>query len=156
MKNRNDKIETILSAKSPAQRLSAILNHLMAESRIDGVQLSRRTGVPVTTINRLRKNDVDNNPTLSTLVPLANFFVITVSQLIGDGPEKSTVKFIARGPSTPWGDGTLCILDAMTPRLGLPAKYKYDCPVREKPSAAAPPNSLASEVRTFQEASRFE
>ncbi len=86
MKNRNDKIKPILSAKSPAQRLSAILNHLMAESKIDGVQLSRRTGIPVTTINRLRKNDADNNPTLSTLVPLAHFFAITVSQLIGDEP----------------------------------------------------------------------
>lgn len=86
MKNHNEKIVSILAAKNPARRLSEILNQLMTECDIDGVRLSKNTGVPVTTINRLRKGDPANNPTLTTLVPLAEFFTITVSQLIGDEP----------------------------------------------------------------------
>jgi SOS-response transcriptional repressor LexA len=86
MKNHNEKIVSILAAKSPAKRLSEMLNQLMIECAIDGVQLSKNTGVPVTTINRLRKGDPTNNPTLTTLVPLSEFFTITVSQLIGDEP----------------------------------------------------------------------
>lgn len=84
MKNQNEKITSILTIKNPALRLSEVLNHLMDEIDIDGVQLSKNTGVPVTTINRLRKGDPSNNPTLTTLVPLADFFSISVSQLIGD------------------------------------------------------------------------
>jgi len=72
--------------KNPAKRLSKILNHLMEECDIDGTKLSKNTGIPATTINRLRKGDPTNNPTLTTLVPLAEFFTITVSQLIGDEP----------------------------------------------------------------------
>lgn len=86
MKNQNKKITAVLTAKNPAKRLSEILNYLMNECDVDGVQLSKNTGVPVTTINRLRKGDPSNNPTLTTLVPLAEFFSITVSQLIGDEP----------------------------------------------------------------------
>lgn len=74
----------MLAARNTALRLSEVLNRLMSEFKIDGVKLSRNTGVPVTTINRLRKADPANNPTLTTLVPLAEYFSITVSQLIGD------------------------------------------------------------------------
>ncbi len=86
MKNHNEKIVSILATKNPAKRLSEVLNQLMTECDVDGVRLSKNTGVPVTTINRLRKGDPANNPTLTTLVPLAEFFMITVSQLIGDTP----------------------------------------------------------------------
>lgn len=75
---------------SLAQRLSKNLNLLIAECGIDGVQLSKHTGIPVTTINRLRKDDPNNNPTISTLVPLADFFAINLSQLIGDEPLPAT------------------------------------------------------------------
>ena len=86
MKNQNEKILATLATKSPAKRLSNALNQLMIEHNIDGVLLSKNVGIPTTTINRLRKGDPTNNPTLTTLVPLAEFFSITVSQLIGDEP----------------------------------------------------------------------
>jgi len=66
------------------EQLSQILNKLMTLYEIDGVRLSQKTGIPTTTINRLRKSDPNNNPTLLTLIPLAKFFSITVSQLIGE------------------------------------------------------------------------
>lgn len=74
------------NSKNSAERLSDRLNQLMLECKIDGVKLGKYTGIPTTTINRLRNSDPNNNPTLTTLVPLANFFSITVSQLIGDEP----------------------------------------------------------------------
>jgi hypothetical protein len=90
MKNQNTKISTILAEKSPAKRLSDNLNRLIAECDIDSVQLHHNTGVPITTINRLRRADPTNNPTLATLVPLADFFAISVSELIGDQPIPTT------------------------------------------------------------------
>lgn len=70
--------------KYTSEQLSQILNKLMTIYDIDGVRLSKNTGIPTTTINRLRKSDPNNNPTLLTLIPLAKFFSITVSQLIGE------------------------------------------------------------------------
>lgn len=84
MKNRSKRVAAVLASKNPAKRLSEVLNRLMEECDIDGVRLSKNTGVPTTTINRLRTGDPANNPTLTTLVPLSEFFRVTVSQLIGD------------------------------------------------------------------------
>jgi SOS-response transcriptional repressor LexA len=72
--------------KNTAKDISDRLNYLMAQTGVDGAQLSKATGVPVTTINRLRSGSAENNPTLSTLSPLASYFSVSVSQLIGDEP----------------------------------------------------------------------
>lgn len=61
------------------------LNSLMEECKISLSELHRNTGVPIATIQRI-KNDQDSNPTISTLKPIADFFCISVSQLIGDDP----------------------------------------------------------------------
>lgn len=63
--------------------LGRILNELMAKHKVDGVHLSKNTGVPTTTINRLRQG-AQTNPTLLTLIPLAKFFSLSISQLIGE------------------------------------------------------------------------
>jgi len=64
-------------------KLSDNLNMLMGELRISAEELSRRIGIPASTIKKIR-NHSDANPTLSTLMPLAKYFSLTVSQLIGD------------------------------------------------------------------------
>ncbi len=86
MKNQSKKVAHVLSTKNPIENLRKILIQLMDECDIDSMRLSRNTGVPISTINRLRSGTSTNNPTLSTLIPLAEFFSITVSQLIGDEP----------------------------------------------------------------------
>ena len=86
MKNINFTPLIDLNDQNHALRLSHILNHLMAKFQIDGVQLSKKTGIPATTVNRLRKGEKTTNPTLTTLIPLADFFSVSVSQLIGDEP----------------------------------------------------------------------
>lgn len=57
----------------------------MNECELDDVVLSKHTGVPYTTIARLR-NSPNSNPTSSTLRPIAQFFDITIDQLLGDHP----------------------------------------------------------------------
>jgi hypothetical protein len=47
--------------------------------------LYKHTGVPITTIQRICK-DPNANPTLASLIPIADFFSITLAQLIGDEP----------------------------------------------------------------------
>lgn len=65
--------------------LSKVLKRLMAEHRVDDAALSEATRVPFTTIARLRANACAN-PTASSLRPLAEFFGVSISQLLGDHP----------------------------------------------------------------------
>jgi transcriptional regulator with XRE-family HTH domain len=69
--------------RNEAHNLSKILSKLMEENGIDDAILARNTGVPAATIARLRANP-KANPTASTLRPLAKFFNLSVSQLLGD------------------------------------------------------------------------
>lgn len=59
------------------------LNILMAKARVNASELARQTGLPASTIKKIRNND-NPNPTLTTLIPLAQYFSITLSQLIGE------------------------------------------------------------------------
>lgn len=70
-------------------KLSTNLNHLMAEAQINSSELARKTGVPASTIKKIRKHS-NANPTLTTLMPIAQNFAISVSQLIGDEFSLST------------------------------------------------------------------
>lgn len=65
--------------------LSSTLEKLMRIHPINMSQLHKHTGVPITTINRLL-NDKNINPTISSLLPIANFFGITLNQLMGIDP----------------------------------------------------------------------
>jgi SOS-response transcriptional repressor LexA len=65
------------------QTLSDNLNLLMAKARINASELARQTGLPASTIKKIRNND-NPNPTLTTLIPLAKYFLITLSELIGE------------------------------------------------------------------------
>jgi SOS-response transcriptional repressor LexA len=62
--------------------LAKILALLMQKADISTYDLSRHTGIPQPTINRLR-TDSSCNPTVTTLLPIANFFKITINQLLG-------------------------------------------------------------------------
>lgn len=68
-----------------SEKLSQNLNLLMAEARLNAEELSRRTNLPASTIKKIRNNN-DANPTLSTLAPLAKYFSLSISQLVGDEP----------------------------------------------------------------------
>lgn len=67
------------------EKLSDTLNLLMAEVHISAEELARRTGVPASTIKKIR-NRYNPNPTLTTLLPLATYFSVTLDQLVGIAP----------------------------------------------------------------------
>ncbi|WP_218814254.1 helix-turn-helix domain-containing protein [Rickettsiella endosymbiont of Dermanyssus gallinae] len=70
---------------SSENKLNDILEYLMKEHRINTQQLHKYTGVPLSTLKRLRLNK-GNNPTVASLVPIAQYFNISVDQLIGIDP----------------------------------------------------------------------
>lgn len=65
--------------------MSKILKGLMAELGINESELARRTGVGQPVVHRICSGETDN-PKVATLSPIANFFAISISQLIGDEP----------------------------------------------------------------------
>jgi len=65
--------------------LREVLSQLMLECDIDDASLSRQTDVPASTISRMRLIP-EANPTAATLRPIAKFFDISISQLLGDEP----------------------------------------------------------------------
>ena len=65
------------------EKLSDNLNTLMANARMNACELARKTGVPASTIKKIRNHN-NPNPTLATLIPIAQNFAISVSQLVGD------------------------------------------------------------------------
>ncbi|HEX4046037.1 MAG TPA: helix-turn-helix domain-containing protein [Gammaproteobacteria bacterium] len=72
-----------------SEKLSKNLDLLMAEGLLNAEELSRRIGLPASTIKKIRNNS-DSNPTLSTLSPLAKYFSLSISQLVGDEPIPTT------------------------------------------------------------------
>lgn len=66
-------------------KLPLILRALMKEQDITESELARRTGIGQPVIHRVLTGETDN-PKVATLSPIANYFVISISQLIGDEP----------------------------------------------------------------------
>lgn len=55
------------------------LNHLMGQRRVDAATLSKEIGLGIATVNNLRRGV--GNPTLSTLLSLARYFSVSLSEL---------------------------------------------------------------------------
>lgn len=84
-----------------AMPLSENLSILMSEFNIDDKKLSDLSGVNVATIKKLRLGQT-SNPTLDSLLPIAKYFDISVSQLIGEvSLDDTKYKDI---PLLEWGD----------------------------------------------------
>lgn len=67
------------------KELSNNLNILMAKARLTSNELARKINIPATTIKRIRNNE-QANPTITTLLPIAKYFSISLDQLIGNRP----------------------------------------------------------------------
>ena len=80
-----NKVAKIRQEPDAKTQLHAVLNALLEENKISLVQLQHNTGVPLTTLKRMRSPN-PGNPTLQSLLPIANFFGISVDQLIGLKP----------------------------------------------------------------------
>lgn len=65
--------------------LADVMNIMLKKLDMSVTELSRQTGVGQPVIHRLTTG-ISINPTLSTLRPIAQFFKISLSQLVGDTP----------------------------------------------------------------------
>ena len=93
-----------MGAEFMFEKLSDNLNLLMNETQLSADELGRRTGLPASTIKKIR-NRYSPNPTLTTLLPLAKFFSVTLGQLVGDEPltrESSSISPVYTTPSISW------------------------------------------------------
>lgn len=62
--------------------LNNTLEYLIKKWGININQLHKHTGIPLSTLKRLRLNK-ENNPTLASLAPIANYFSVSLDQLTG-------------------------------------------------------------------------
>ena len=65
--------------------LSTIMKTLMSEQRLTSSELARQTGIGQPVVHRMMSGK-SSNPKVKTLRPIADFFEISISQLIGDEP----------------------------------------------------------------------
>ena len=64
-------------------KLSQNLKILISNAKISENELARRTGIAQQIINRILLGE-NQNPKILTIIPLAHYFGVSVSQLIGD------------------------------------------------------------------------
>lgn len=72
-----------VGTESIGVNLNRNFSWLMENNRVTLSMLHRNTGIAMPTIKRLQ-SDPTTNPTIATLQPIANFFGITITQLIGN------------------------------------------------------------------------
>ena len=77
----NDKLKRKIDSSAIGENLNRNLLALMNNNDISLTVLSRNTGIAIPTIKRLQ-SDPTTNPTLTTLLPIAEFFGVSVHQLI--------------------------------------------------------------------------
>jgi SOS-response transcriptional repressor LexA len=85
--------------KFSGEKLSNNLQILIKNQNVTISELGRYTKVPVTTLKRIKFNQ-NANPTLATLIPVANFFSVTLNQLVGIDPlpeRKMIGKYATKG-----------------------------------------------------------
>lgn len=91
--------------------ISKTLKQLMAEHKLNTMELARRTGIGQPVIYRLISGETDN-PKIITLCSLADYFGISVNQLIGEAPlpnksgkeQQKVTKHLAEIPLVNWDE----------------------------------------------------
>lgn len=66
-------------------KLGDVLKKLLRHRKLTVSELSRHTGIVQPVIYRMTTGETDN-PKLATLLPIANYFNVNISQLIGEEP----------------------------------------------------------------------
>ncbi len=65
--------------------LSAIIKQLLFTNDITEAELARKTEMPPATLNKLKTGTI-KDPQLSSLIPIANYFNVSVDELVGIKP----------------------------------------------------------------------
>ena len=90
-------------SKMLLEKFSNNLNMLIAAHRTSASEIARATGIPPTTIKRYRSNR-NSNPTLLSLIPLANYFSTTIGQLLGEEKLTSIPSELMPVPLLNWSE----------------------------------------------------
>lgn len=130
-----------------AESLSIVLRTLMKKQGITVTELARRTGVPQPVVHRMAAGESDN-PKIASLSPLAKFFNVNISQLIGDEPltavhvtahESMLYRHWQRLPCLTWAEVAVYATQQL-----LPTVNRYvasDCPVSTQAFATTMENT---------------
>jgi transcriptional regulator with XRE-family HTH domain len=74
------------------ENLSTVLGRLVAEKGISSAELARKTGVSQPVVHRLIAGETEN-PQILSLKPLADYFGISLDQLLGYAPLNAPKSF---------------------------------------------------------------
>lgn len=88
-------------------KLGSNLDTLMSENKLTANKVASQTGIPASTIKKIRSS-VITNPTLATLVPLVNYFSVTLDQMLyGDdilGASATSFEVMKKLPIISWSE----------------------------------------------------
>jgi len=93
-----------MAKKSP--KLSLILKRLLFQKAMKPVDLARKLNIPQPTIHRIVTGK-STRPYLSSLVPIAKYFSLTVDQLLGESPLPSELSDISAQEKYPLSVGKI-------------------------------------------------
>jgi transcriptional regulator with XRE-family HTH domain len=136
------------SSIQAANKLSETLNILMESYNLTVAELSQKTGLASTTIKRI-KNDVMCNPTLDSLTVLAQFFSITVDELLGYKSRVMDQTQMTRVPLLNWDEVTLFLAQTSAQSIGHTAFIHTDSNVSAR-AFALKLNSVAMEPLFYE------
>lgn len=129
--------------------LSDNLNLLMAKARLNSSELARLTGLPATTIKRIRNNE-QSNPTLTTLLPIAKHFSISINELLSCEMTPRMESFAINRASRPipllsWQECDVATCGAVAKKIATElslSEQAFALQVEEYDLAVFPPRSL--------------
>lgn len=102
-----DPQSVVITKEFNAAELSKILRMLMAEhGNLSEAQLARDTNLPQPTIHRILNGETQD-PRISTITPLAEYFNVSINQLLGLEPLSANLSKSSRVVSIPiisWAD----------------------------------------------------
>ncbi len=113
--------------------LSDNLHKLMSSARISSSKLSLAVGIEAASIRKLRTGE-NSNPTQKTLIALAHYFGITISQLIGETPlsgadDNGSINLVKKINIFDWTNvpGMNNTQEVIYDSIIVDAKYSLDC-----------------------------
>lgn len=124
-------------ARKPQRNISTNLRALVTNANMSEHELSRKTGIKQPIIHRLLSGE-NTNPKLATLRPLTEFFMITVSQLIGEDNIDAVWSGMTAHANLGWNDiSVLCLKQLKSSKRKELDVINVNCDITEMAYAVA-------------------
>lgn len=129
--NNNLENNELVPKKKNASSIAINLKKLMELANISESELSRRTNVKQPIIHRLLSGQ-NLNPKLLTLKPLADYFMLSISQLIGEQDIRSSWKGFTSKDHNGWNQVPLISCENLHKRSNINNFIMTECKVSTK------------------------